>query len=424
MHIITVGLDHHTSPVEVRERLAFQPSQYPAAYKQLLCGADVPLREAVILSTCNRVEVYAAALDVTEGQQAIVNFLYAFHGLAPDALPSALYRLNGGEAVAHLFATTSGLNSLIVGEPQIQGQVRAAAGIAAGHHATGPMLHALFRHALEVGKRARTETGISRSAVSISHAGVELARRLYGDLRAARVLLVGSGEMSELAAKNLIDNGASSITLINRSLESAQALAERWGGQALPFEALPHALREVDVVLSSTSAPHAVIHVEQVRHALVERAGRPLLLIDLAVPRDVEPEVSLVMGAHVYDIDDLGDVVTSNLERRREELGVVEAIVAAETEQFLSWLSARAVVPTINRLREQAEDIGRSELERVMRRLPELGQREREAVASLASGIINKLLHEPTVRLKHEAVQGNGLEYAAALQYLFGLDQA
>jgi glutamyl-tRNA reductase len=423
MHIITVGLDHHTSPVEIREQLAFDPSYYPAAYERLLRGAGAPLREAVILSTCNRVEVYGVATDADAAQQAVCDFLHDFHDLPAGLLSPALYRLGNEEAISHLFATTCGLNSLIVGEPQIQGQVRAAAGVAAGLQATGPTLHALFRHALEVGKRARTETGISRSAVSISHAGVELARRLYGDLRVAKVLLVGSGEISELAAKNLIDNGASSITLVNRTMDNARVLAERWGGRALPFEALPEALCEADVVLSSTSAPHAIIHAEQVRNAIAERGGRPILLIDLAVPRDVESEVSLVAGAHVYDIDDLSDVVATNMERRREELGVVEALIAEETERFLNWVSTRAVVPTINRLREQAEGIGRGELERVMRRLPALGQREREAVESLATGIINKLLHEPTVRLKQEAVQGNALGYAEALQYLFGLDR-
>ncbi len=424
MHIIVVGLDHHTSPVEIREQLAFRPSHYAAAYERLLLGPDAVLREAVILSTCNRVEVYGVADDPVIAQQAVSEFLHAFHDLPGGSLGSALYRLSGDDAVQHLFATTCGLNSLIVGEAQIQGQVRAAADLAAGLRAKGPMLHALFRHALEVGKRARSETGISRNAASISHAGVELARRLHGNLASAKVLLVGSGEMSELAAKNLIDNGACSITLINRTLDHARALAERWGGEALPFETLPSALHDADVVLSSTSAPHTVIHAEHVRGALAHRGGRPLLLIDLAVPRDVDPEVSLVAGAHVYDIDDLGGVVASNMERRREELGTVHMIVAEETERFTAWLSARTVVPTINRLREQAEDIGRGELERVMRRLPALGQREREAVESLATGIINKLLHEPTVRLKREAVQGNALPYAEALQFLFGLEQS
>lgn len=424
MHILCVGLDHHTSPVEIREQLAFHPSHYPAAYDQLLRGMAPPLHEAVILSTCNRVEVYGIAADASVAQQAIADFLHDFHGLPPGAHTRSLYRLQDSAVVAHLFATTCGLNSLIIGEPQIQGQVRSATALATSQMATGPTLHALFRQALEVGKRARTETGISRSAVSISHAGVELARRLYGDLRTARVLLVGSGEMSELAAKNLIDNGASSITMVNRTLENACQLAQRWGGQAQPFEALAHELCNADVVISSTAAPHAVILPEHVRSALASRGGKPMLLIDLAVPRDVDPGVSLVAGAHVYDIDDLVDVVASNIERRREELVVAQALVAEETGRFQNWLSTRSVVPTINRLREQAEDIGRHELERVMRRLPALGEREREAVESLASGIINKLLHGPTIRLKQEAVQGNALEYTEALQYLFGLGEA
>ena len=423
MHIIVVGLDHHTSPVEVRERLAFETSQFEPAYRRLLEHPGTPVREAVILSTCNRVEVYAGTVDVIAARQFIVDFLHEFHELAPDSLTPSLYAYEDTVAVSHLFATASGLNSLVVGEPQIQAQVRGAAGIAGGSEALGSMLHGLFRHALEVGKRARSETGISRNAASISHAGVELARRLLGDLRSAHVLLVGSGEMSELAAKNLIDNGARSITLVNRTVEHARALVERWGGAALPFDQLPQALHDADVVLSSTAAPHTIIHVEHVRAAMRQRPQRPLLLIDLAVPRDIEAEVAGVPGAHVYDIDDLQQVVVTNLERRRAEVVSVQGIVAEEAERYMAWLSARAVVPTLSRLREHAEIISRAEVDRVMRRHPELGAREREVVESLASGIVNKLLHQPTVRLKQQATGANGTAYAEALQYLFDLER-
>jgi glutamyl-tRNA reductase len=422
MQIVVVGLDHHTSPVEVREQLAFRPSQLPSAFEQLLAAPGEIVQEAAILSTCNRVEIYAGTHDPVTARGAIVAFLHEFHHLPPDSVAEALYWDTGKDAVAHLFSTACGLNSLVVGEPQIQAQVRAAAETAAAHQALGPTLHALFRRAVEVGKRARTETGISRYAASVSHAGVELAKRHFGTLGKAHVLLVGSGKMSELSAKNLLDNGARSITLVNRTVESAQLLANRWGGQALPFDALPVALRDADVVLSSTAAPHTVIHAEQVRSALQERPERPLLLIDLAVPRDVDGDVALVDGAHVYDIDDLEEVVSSNLLRRREEIGAVKGIVAEETTRFLAWLSARSVVPTLNRLREQADSIGRDELEKALRRLPGLDQRSREVVESMVSGIVNKLLHQPTVRLKHEAAQGDAQAYAEALQFLFGLD--
>jgi glutamyl-tRNA reductase len=422
MQIIVVGLDHHTSPVEVRERLAFRPSQLATAFDRLLRGPDTRLAEAAILSTCNRVEIYGAAEDAVAARAYVVNFLHDFHGLPAGSVVDALYTHVDHGAVEHLFATACGLQSLVVGEPQIQAQVRAAAGDAAGHAALGPVLHALFRQAVEVGKRARTETGISRNAASISHAGVELARRLLGGLDKADVLLVGSGKVSELSAKNLVDNGARSITLVNRTVESAQRLAARWGGRALPFEMLPAALGEADVVISSTAAPHTVIHPEQVSAALSGRPSRPLLLIDLAVPRDVEAGVAEVEGAHVYDVDDLEQVVAGNIERRRAEFGAVERIVAEETNRFLHWLSARSVVPTLNRLREHADLIGRAELERALRRLPALGERDRAIVEALVAGVVNKILHQPTVRLKREAAEGDPEAYAAALQYLFGLD--
>ena len=424
--IIVVGLDHHTSPVEVRERLAFGPSQLRDAFDALLCGPGAPLEEAVILSTCNRVEIYGVPGPMVDAPAAIADFLHTFHHLPPASVQTALYTWTGRQAVEHLFSTTCGLNSLIVGENQIQAQVRAAAAAAGGHEALGPVLGGLFRRAVEVGKRARTETGIGRNAASISHAGVELARRLLGGLSGAQVLLVGSGKMSELSAKNLIDNGAQSITVVNRSVEHARMLIDRWAAgtrrSVLPFDALPVALAEADVVLSSTAAPHAVILAEHVRAALAQRPERPLLLIDLAVPRDVDPAVADVPGAHVYDIDDLEDVVSANVQRRREELGAVQAIVDMEVQRFVDWLAARAVVPTLSSLRALADSISRAELDKAMRRLGGLDEREREAVELLATSIVNKLLHQPTIRLKHEAARGNASSYADALRYLFDLD--
>ncbi|HSH81050.1 MAG TPA: glutamyl-tRNA reductase [Herpetosiphonaceae bacterium] len=422
MQIVVVGLDHHLNPVEVRERFAFRSSDLPRAFERLLREADTPVREAAILSTCNRVEIYAVAPNAEDAYTALSSFLIAFHGIAPDDQQPELYFLADGKAVEHLFSTTCGLNSMVVGENQIQAQVREAAAVAASLQALGSTLNALFRHAVEVGKRARTETAVSRYAASTSHAGVELARRHLGGLNSADVLLVGSGKVSELAAKNLLDNGARSITLVNRTVESAQQLADRWGGRALPFEALPKALEDADVVLSSTAAPHPIIHRHHVETALARRSNRPLLLIDLAVPRDIDPEVAGLAGVHVYDIDDLDQVVASNLRRRRDELGSVQGIVDEETARFMQWLHSRSVMPTLNQLRGMAEGIGRTELDRAFRRLGGLDQREREVVEALAMAIVNKLLHQPTIRLKQEAAQGNGAEYAEALQVLFGLD--
>lgn len=422
MHILLVGLDHHTSPVEVRERLAFRPSQLQPAFTSLLHDPNAVLREAAILSTCNRVEVYGVADDPAAAVDTIRVFLHTFHDEPPHTFDGVLYVHTDAAAAQHLFATVSGVNSLVVGEAQIQRQVREAAQEAADRKALGPNLNTLFRHALAVGKRVRTETQIGRHAASVSQAGVELARSLLGGLQNAHVLLVGSGKVSELAAKNLLDNGARTITLVNRTLEHACALAQQWGGHALPFAELQAALNAADVVISSTSAPHTVIHRQHAEIALAARGGRPLIVIDLAVPRDVDDDVASVPGAHLYNVDDLQTVVATNLERRRGELEAVNAIVTSETHEFMRWLGARTVVPTLNELRAHAERIRQGEVEKALRRLGPLTERDRQIVEALSQGIVNKLLHQPTVRLKAQTHSSEGLRYASALQELFGLE--
>ncbi|PLS81571.1 MAG: glutamyl-tRNA reductase [Chloroflexi bacterium] len=419
MHIFVLGLDYHTSPVEVREQLAFRPSQLAAAYAALL--QEVELSEAAILSTCNRVEIYGIA-DTLDRIAGVSKFLHAFHNQPARSHDAALYTHVDGAAVRHVFATASGIESLVMGETQILRQMRDAAASASQHQALGPILNTLFRHALEVGKRARTETAISRHAASVSQAGVELARALFGRLETAHVLLVGSGKVSELAAKNLLDNGARIITLVNRTVEHAQKLAEQWGGRALPFDQLQGALNDADVVLSSTSAPHTVIHQQHVQTALAARDGRPLILIDLAVPRDIDVDVAAVPGVHLYNVDDLQTVVAANIERRRGEISAVEAIIAAEVDEFIRWLGARAAVPTLNELRAHAERIRQAEVEKALRRMGPLSERDQAIIQALSQGIVNKLLHQPTVRLKAHTASGNGLTYASALQELFGLE--
>ncbi len=419
MHIVVVGLDHHTSPVEVRERLAFRSSQLGAAYQAL--QTQVGLQEAAIISTCNRVEVYGVVDSVDKGAE-LSGFLHSFHNQPPHAYDAALFTLVDGAATRHLFATASGIESLVLGETQILRQIRSAAAEAASHRSLGPILNTLFRHALEVGKRARTETGISRHAASVSQAGVVLARSLVGRLETAHVLLVGSGKVSELAAKNLLDNGARTITLVNRTVERAQELAQHWGGRALPFDQLQRGIDAADVVISSTSAPHTVIHRQHAATAMAARPERPLVMIDLAVPRDIDENVTEVGGVHLYNVDDLHTVVTSNLERRRGELHAVEKIIDDETNEFLAWLGARAVVPTLNGLRAHAERIRQAEVEKALRRMGPLSEREQQIIQALTQGIVNKLLHQPTVRLKERTGDGTGLAYATALQELFGLE--
>ncbi|GIV97253.1 MAG: glutamyl-tRNA reductase [Herpetosiphonaceae bacterium] len=419
MAIVVVGLDHHTAPVEVRERLDFRPSEIESALHTLRRAG---LQEAAILSTCNRVEIFGGGDDAAAMAATIVDFLAGYHVLRREEFEPYLYCYQDAAAVRHLCATAAGIESLIIGEAQIQGQVRGAALQAQQAGTAGPLLNALFRTALVTGKRARTETAIGRSAVSVSHAGVELARRLLGDLRAVHVLLVGSGKMSELAARNLLDNGARAVSLVNRSLERAQALAAAWGGQALPFDQLPSTLIAADVVISSTAAPHAVISAEEVRRAMEARPERPLIMIDLAVPRDIDPDAAAIPGVYLYNIDDLEQVVMTNLERRAAELQAVEAIVEEEAAAFEAWLASRAVSPTLEDLRNRADAIRRAELQKALRRLGPISEREQRIIEAFSIGMVNKLLHEPTMRLRHQAAEGNGTEYAEALRYLFGLD--
>ncbi len=421
MHILVVGINHQTSPVEVRERLAFRASHYGAAYHALLHAPDAPLREAAILSTCNRVEVYGVADDAHAANGAVRAFLHTFHDLLPGSCEEMLLTLIDEDAVQHLFGTASGINSLVLGEGQIQRQVREAAARAAEHKALGPVLNTLFQRALEGSKRVRTETAIGSNAASVSQAGVELARSVFGSLQDAHIVLVGSGKVSELAAKNLIDNGARTITLVNRTLEHACELAQQWGGQALPFEALQDAINAADVVISSTAAPHTIIHAQHAHVAHAARGGRPLIMIDLAVPRDIDSNVSDVPYTHVYDIDDLQRVVVANLERRSGEVEAAQAIVDAETAEFMRWLGARTVVPTLNELRRHAEQIRRDETAKALKRMGPLSERDQQIIEALSQGIVNKLLHQPTVRLKAQAADGTALPYAAALQELFGL---
>lgn len=422
MHILLVGINHQTSPVEVRERLAFRPSQLLAAYHALLHAPNALLREAAILSTCNRVEVYGVADDAHAADVAVRAFLHSFHDLLPGSCDEMLVTQRDAQAVQHLFGTASGINSLVVGEGQIQRQVREAAAHAAEHKALGPVLNTLFQRALETSKRVRTETAIGSHAASVSQAGVELARSVFGSLENAHVLLVGSGKVSELAAKNLIDNGARTITLVNRTLEHACSLAQQWDGHALPFEALQDAINAADVVISSTSAPHTVIHAQHARVAHQVRGGRPLIMIDLAVPRDIDTDVSDVRDTHVYDIDDLQRVVVANLQRRNGEVEAAQAIVDEEARAFLGWLQARAVVPTLNELRRHAEQIRCDETAKALKRMGPLSERDQQIIEAMSQGIVNKLLHQPTVRLKAQAADGTALPYASALQELFGLE--
>lgn len=435
MNLFLAGLDHTTAPVEIRERLAFTATDIPAALMQLTMprnGRPPLLSEAAILSTCNRVEVYGIVAD--EGTaQAVTRFLADFHGIDEKHFVHALFFYTGDSVARHLCATASGLRSLVLGEAQIQGQVRTAYEQAQVAGSIGPILHRLFQHALSAGKRARSETSLGQGAASVSQAGVELARHRLGELKGRHVLLVGSGEVSELAAQNLCANGADRLMVINRTVDRARELADRYGGEAYSFDDMPEVMARADILISSTAAPVPIIFRQHVAEAMAAKArarvaggGPPptMLLIDLAVPRDIAPEVASLPGVHVCTVDDLQEVVRNTLDQRAHEAETAERLAVEEVEAFLGWLRTQEAVPALTRLRENAEAVRAAELERALRRLSDLSPEQRTIVEGLTRSIVNKLLHTPTRRLRDAAAQGDGQRYAAMLRDLFNLEAA
>jgi glutamyl-tRNA reductase len=399
MRLVLVGTSHRLSPVEVRERVAFD----------LAGAADLARRlagdgEAVCLSTCNRTELYLAHPDPEAAEAR------AAKALLGDEVE--LYRMTDEAATLHLFRVAAGLDSLVPGEGEILGQVREA--YEAGAH--GPVLDRLFREALRVGKKVRTETAINESPASVSSAAAALAQQVFGDLGGCRVLLVGAGEVSELAARALVARGATIASVTSRTQANAARLGDAFDARAVPFDRLGVELEHADVVVSSTSSAEPVLSREQVP----DRKGRPLFVIDLAVPRDVDPEVAQLEDCYLYDIDDLQAVVRESLSGRRREAERAEAIVAHAAERFRDWQASRQVVPAIASLRERAESIRSGELAKAESRLEGLSESERRTVESLTTQIVNKLLHVPIVRLK-QAAAAEGSGYVEVARDLFGL---
>jgi glutamyl-tRNA reductase len=389
-----VGLSHHVAPVELRERVTLDQ----AAAAELARS----LGDAVCLSTCNRTELYLSSVDE---ERAVA----ALEAVAGEPLDGVLYRLHEHDAAVHLFRVAAGLDSLVPGEGEILGQVRDAYEAAA----PGPMLDRVFRQALGVGKRVRTETAIGESPASVSSAAAALAAQVFGDLTGRRVLLVGAGRIGELAASNLVSRGAEIAFVANRTVGAARELAHRFGGAAIGLDELGAKLGEVDVVLSSTSSPDAVVRAADVP----VRRRAPLFFIDIAVPRDLEPAIAELAGCFLYDIDDLEAVVAETLSGRRTEAERAEQLVAEEAERFRAWRASLDVVPAIASLRARAEEIRSAELAKVR-----VSDDERRTLESVTAQILNKLLHLPTVRMKEAAVSSDGAVYADAVKHLFGLD--
>jgi glutamyl-tRNA reductase len=417
--LLLVGLNHRTAPVELREQLSLAGCALRMALEELIQVEGIA--EAVILSTCNRLELYAAA-DGAGVWARIETFLARFQNVPPETLRPHLYFLEGEAAVEHLMRVAAGLDSMVLGEPQILGQVATAYSEAQEARASGTLLSHLFNQAIHAGKRARAETDISRYTTSVSHMAVSLIREHIGNLNTCRLLVIGVGEMAESAAQTLIHEGARDVTFINRTYSRAEALAAQYGGRALSWYSLNDALAWADVVISATGAPHTVIYAADIERVLPQREGRPLLLVDIAVPRDVEVGVETLPGITRRDIDALQSAVDSNLAQRQAAVPQVERIIAQERAAFTDWLYSRQVVHVIANLQQWARALADAEVAQAINRLPQADAHTEQVMQKMAHRLVNKLLHQPTIRLKGHAAEGNGWGYAHAVRDLFALE--
>ena len=417
MILLCVGLSHNTAPIEVRESLAIVDDWLGAALKDLMSY----VKTGVIISTCNRTEVYSVVGHEGSGAQNIIRFLADHHNCSVDHFSPYLYIYSQRDVVRHLFRVASGLDSMILGENQILGQVKDAYKTALSLKVTGPILSKLFSHALRMGKRTRQQTSINRKDVSISSAAVEFAKNKLGSLDNCRVLIIGAGQTSELIGKALVKSFGCDTVIASRTYPRARQLAREIGGRAIPFDKLPEALAMVDLVISSTDSQTFILERPTVENAMGARNGRPLLLIDIAVPRDIHPEVGKVGNVSLRDIDELEELAALNRKDREEAAAKAEAMVDVEADKFMAWWDAQEVVPTIKALRVKAELIRSRELDRTLRRLKGLSQEERQRVEALTSAIVNKMLHDPLVRLKERA---DGHNYVKVMRELFQIQES
>jgi len=418
MDILVVGLNHNTAPIEVREKLAFNGPKLEEGLRDIFALEHV--NEVVLLSTCNRVEMYTCVNDTDRASEDIKSFISSFHGIERGLLDESLYFHAGADGVLHAFRVAASLDSMIVGEAQILGQIKESFEFSLERKATGVMLNKLMKKAISVAKRVRTETRIAESAVNISSAAVDLARKIFTHLNEKSVLLLGAGDMAELAAKHLMSNGVRDVTVANRTYETGCALAEQMGGRAVEFSVFPSEMEMSDIVICSTGAPEYVVTKDLMQGVMKARKQKPVFIIDISVPRNIDPGINRLENVYLYDVDDLRSVADAGLEERKKEAAKGEAIVAEEVDTFLRWRASLDAVPTIVALREKAEEIRRDELDKVFAKLPELGDMERKLVEQLAASIVNKLIHPPTAALKQDAEDKD--ELVATIKRLYGID--
>ncbi|GBE39455.1 glutamyl-tRNA reductase [bacterium BMS3Bbin08] len=400
MNILVVGLNHKTAGIEIREKLAFDGPKLGRAVDILKASPDI--KENLILSTCNRVEVYVIVREPDAGTEHIRKFLSDFHEIPRDHLDKALYVHTGRKALAHIFRVASSLDSMIVGEPQILGQMKEAFDFALNKKSTSVYLNKLMKKTISVAKRIRTETKISESAVSISFAAVELAKKIFEDLSTKTFMLIGAGEMAELAARHLINNGVKDVFITNRTYERAEELASEFSGTVVEFDRLLDELVRTDIVICSTGAPDYVIFKDAMHDVMKKRKNRPVFMIDISVPRNIDPEINDIDNVYLYDIDSLQGVININIQGRQKEAEKAGKIVGQEVEAFLQWQASLSAVPTIIALREKAEAIRKSELEKTLGKLGGIGQKEMQSIEALTRSIVNKLIHLPTAALKSD----------------------
>jgi glutamyl-tRNA reductase len=422
MEIVIVGLNHKTAPIELREKMAFPPRELREPLKRMLTIEDIS--ECLILSTCNRVEVITAGKEAQGVINGIKSFLSEYHSIPADKFSDHLYIYTSMNAVNHLFRVASSLDSMVIGEPQILGQLKDAYREATDYNACGKFLNKLLHHAFRVAKRVRTETEIASSAVSVSYASVELAKKIFKSLKDKVVMLVGAGEMAELAARHFISHGVKKIFITSRTFQRAKAIANSLPGSvAISFETFRRHLADSDIVLSSTGSPEHVIEKEDIKRSMRIRKNRPMFIIDIAVPRDVDPAVERIENVYLYNIDDLKGIVEENLNFRKNESFKAERIIEEEVENFRRWMLSLEVAPTIIRLKERMEEIRKAELQKVSSIIKDLGDMEKEAIEAMTRAIINKILHHPISILKKEAMENGDHTYTEAIRKIFQLDE-
>ena len=418
MNILVIGLNHKTASVEIRERLAFNG---PKLEEGLLAIRQLKgVNEAALLSTCNRVEIYASVSDVMTAAEAVKDFISGFHDIVRSEFEKSLYVYQSEDATRHVFRVSSSLDSMIIGEPQILGQLKDAFEFALSKKTTGVILNRLMKKAISTAKRVRTETRIAENAVSISFAAVELAKKIFTELAGKSFMLLGAGEMAELAARHLINNGVTDVKVANRTYDRACELAQDFCGCAVRFEDFVHELVRTDILICSTGAPSFILFRDQMQKVMKERKHRPVFLIDISVPRNIDPEINKIDNVYLYNVDDLQEVIETNILERKKEATKAETIINEEVEKFAHWAATLDSVPVIVALRQKADDIKREEIERFRNRFPDLDKDKMEAVENLANSITNKLMHNSTVALRESAEDREMI--TIIIKKLYGID--